>query len=71
MFVLSFSLIGRGVNVANQDALAEKVDLAGLLREVIDCACVESGMDSARWSVRSSSTPNSISTDAGSVLLNM
>ena len=70
MFVLYSSLVGRGVNVANRNALAEKVNLAGVLREVIT-ARFESGMDSARWSVRSSSTPNWISTDAGSVLLNM
>src|ERR1039458_2309682 len=32
---MDVSLIGRGVNVANQKALAEKVNLAGVLREVI------------------------------------
>ena len=40
------SLIGRGVNVANGDALAEQVYLASLLREVIGPG--PNGRDSGR-----------------------
>ena len=70
LMLISVSLVGRRVNVADHDALAEQMHLADVVA-TNNSSAPRRLSPSARWSVVSSSTPSSTSTDAGTVLLNM
>ena len=73
--VISFSLVGRGVNIRDGHALAEHMQIAGLVLQIPRATVAGrrqgrlGGRDSARCKVRSSSDAISISTEAGSALL--